>query len=179
MKRDIDHGRTRIALHFVLTFALFIGGCRRKSFSQTEPPTRATVWSEIQPLAARYRMDPAFIYALVAAESNFNPQARNGEARGLMQLKPSAWREVSREPYDSAVWEWRTNLEAGVDYLAWCRSYLHRKNRFSGPLLLAAYHYGIDYVEQRGFDLRQIPVPDNPVYRELWQGRLAPVALPK
>jgi soluble lytic murein transglycosylase-like protein len=185
MKRDgdgcgeIDDRRTRRVLHYVLAIALFAGGCSRNPASPPEPATRETVWAAIQPLAARYRMDPAFIYALVAAESNFNPRARQGEARGLMQLKPPAWREVSREPYESAVWDWRKNLEAGVDYLAWCRSYLHRKNRFSYPLLLAAFHYGIDYVEQHGFDSRQIPVPDNPVYRELWQGRLAPVALPK
>jgi len=152
--------------------------CDRRPAAPPDPATRETVWVALQPLAARYRLDPAFIYALVAAESNFDPAARNGDARGLLQLKPAAWREVNRAPYEPAVWDWRQNLATGVDYLAWCRSYLHQKGKFSYPVLLAAFHYGMDYVEQRGFALPRLDPPDNPVYRELWRGNLAPVAVP-
>ena len=133
----------------------------------------------IQPLAERYRMEPALVYALVAAESNFNPRARHGEARGLLQLKPGAWRAVSKQPYEPAVWDWRVSLEVGADYLAYSRSYLHKKTTFSYPLLLAVFHYGLDYVEERRFDVNRVPVPDHPIYRELWRGNLAPVAPPK
>ena len=142
-------------------------------------PTRAEIWAAIQPLAESYRMEPEFIYALVAAESNFDPRARNGDARGLLQLKSRAWRTVTKRPYEPAVWGWRVNLEVGVDYLALSRSYLHKKTTFSYPLLLAAFHYGLDYVEERGFDVRRVSVPDNPIYRELWRGNLTPVAPPK
>ncbi len=164
----------------VVAFALCLlaAGCGRPPALPVDPATRETVWAAIQPHAARYRLEPAFIYALVAAESDFNPRAHNGNACGLLQLKPAAWREVNRAPYEPAVWDWRQNLATGVDYLAWCRSYLHRKNRFSYPVLLAAFHYGMDYVEQRDFDLDRLPVPDSPVYRELWRGNLAPVAVP-
>jgi hypothetical protein len=55
------------------------------------PPTKGEIWAAIQPPAQLYRIDLAFIYALVAAESAFDPQARNGEAGGLLQLKPAAW----------------------------------------------------------------------------------------
>lgn len=157
--------------------AMLAFACSRKDAAH-DPATREAVWAAIKPLAERYRMDPAFIFALVAAESNFDPTARNGEARGLMQIKPAAWQTVSREPYEPAVWEWRKNLEAGVDYLAWCRSYLHRKEKFSYPVLLASFHYGIDYVEQRDFSLRRLAPPDNAIYRELWAGNLAPVPPP-
>lgn len=143
------------------------------------PPTRAEIWAAIQPLAERYRMEPAFIYALVAAESNFDARARSGDSRGLLQLKPRAWRAVSSLPYEPAVWNWRANLEAGVDYLAYSRSYLHKKTTFSYPLLLAAFHYGLDYVEDRKFDVSSLPVPDSRIYRELWRGNLAPVPVPK
>ena len=163
----------------VLVVLVFAPACARKPPVDPGPATRAAVWAAIQPHAARYRMEPGFIYALVAAESNFTPEARNGEARGLMQLKPVAWRQVSVLPYEPAVWDWRKNLETGVDYLAWCRSYLHRRDKFSYPLLLAAFHYGMDYVEQRDFDLRRIDPPDSAVYRELWQGNLSPVNPPK
>ncbi len=165
----------------IILIVLGFTACRRGSSPAdvAEPPaTRAEIWAAIRPMAERYRMDPAFIYALVAAESDFDPAARNGEARGLLQLKPAAWRTVSRVPYEPAVWHWRTSLEVGVDYLAYSRAYLHRKTTFSYPLLLAAFHYGLEYVEERNFNIRRIPIPDNPIYRELWAGNLSPVPPP-
>lgn len=158
---------------------LLATGCGRREAAAPDPATRETVWVAIQPLAERYRMDPAFIYALVTAESNFDPRARNGEARGLLQLKPGAWRVVSRDPYEPNVWSWRRNLAAGVDYLAWCRSYLHQKQKFSYPLLLAAFHYGMDAVEARDFDVDRLDPPPSAIYRELWRGNLTPVPPPK
>jgi soluble lytic murein transglycosylase-like protein len=163
----------------VLAGMLSVAGCGRQEPAAADPATRESVWVAIQPLAQRYRMDPAFVYALVAAESNFDPQARNGEARGLMQIKPGAWKTVRREPYEPAVWNWRKNLEAGVEYLAWCRSYLHQKEKFSYPLLLASFHYGLDHIEARDFNLRRLDPPDSAIYRELWAGNLAPVPPPK
>jgi soluble lytic murein transglycosylase-like protein len=163
----------------LVTGCLLLVACSRKEAAAPDPATRAAVWAAIQPLAERYRMDPAFIYALVAAESNFDPAARNGEARGLMQIKPGAWRTVSRESYEPGVWSWRQNLATGVDYLAWCRSDLHRRQKFSYPLLLASFHYGIDYVEARDFSLGRLDLPDNAIYRELWRGNLTPVPPPK
>lgn len=157
-------------------------GCSRTAppdeAAAAAPSTREEIFAAIEARAMRYRMEPSFIYALVAAESNFDPKARNGEARGLMQIKRAAWAAVSSEPYEPTVWQWRSNLEAGIDYLAYSRAYLHRKNHFSYPLLLAAFHYGLDYVEDRGFDLRRISVPDNAIYRQLWAGDLAPVPTP-
>lgn len=140
--------------------------------------TKADIWAAIQPQARRYEIDAAFIYALVAAESNFQPDARHGDARGLLQLKPAAWRTVSATPYEPGVWDWRANLEAGIDYLAYSRSYLHRKTTFSYPKLLAAFHYGLDYVEARNFDPARVAIPDNEIYRELWRGNLRPLAPP-
>lgn len=165
-----------------VTLALLLGGSacsRRASAPAPQAVPRAEVWAAIQPRAARYRLDPAFVYALVAAESNFDAHARHGDARGLLQLKPVAWRLVSAEPYEPAVWDWRKNLAAGIDYLAYARSYLHRENAFSYPLLLAAFHYGLDYVAARKFDAEKIPIPDNPIYRQLWAGNLAPVPAPR
>ena len=167
----------RCALLVVAMTMPFLFGCGRKE-AAPDPATRDTVWLAIQPLATRYRMDPAFIFALVAAESNFDPAARNGEARGLMQIKPVAWNTVNREPYEPTVWNWRKNLEVGVEYLAWCRSYLHKQGKFSYPLLLASFHYGIDHVEVRDFNLRRLDPPDSAIYRELWAGNLAPVRPP-
>lgn len=162
-----------------LAAMLVFAGCGRRDTPRAEQrPTREAVWAAIQAPAIRYRIDAAFIYALVAAESNFDPTARNGEARGLMQIKPAAWRAVSHEPYEPAVWDWRANLAVGIDYLAYSRSYLHRKTTFSYPKLLAAFHYGLDYLERRDFEVGDVPVPDNAIYRELWRGNLRPVEPP-
>jgi soluble lytic murein transglycosylase-like protein len=170
---------SKAAASCLLFGLLLAAGCGRQPAAAPDPATRKAVWAAIQPQAARSRIAPAFIYALVAAESNFDPRARSGEARGLLQLKPAAWREVNRTPYEPAVWDWRQNLATGVDYLGWCRSRLHQKGKFSYPLLLAAFHYGMDYVEQHGFDPDRLDAPDHPVYRELWRGNLAPVPPPK
>lgn len=158
----------------VLVVGLVVGCAPREA----PRPTRAEIWAAIQPQAERYKIDPAFIYALVAAESNFDPRARNGEARGLLQIKPGAWRTVSSELYEPAVWNWRTNLQVGIDYLAYSRSYLHEKTAFSYPKLLAAFHYGLDELERRNFDVSRVPIPDNEIYRALWRGNLAPVRPP-
>ena len=165
-----------------LLVVLVAAACARRDITTAPavigpPPTRAEIWAAIQEPAARYHFEPSFIYALVAAESNFDPRAVNGPARGLFQLKPRAWRTVSQRPFAEA-WDWRVNLAAGIDYLAWTRSTLHRHRAFSYPLLLAAFHHGLDYVEERGFDARRATVPDNAIYRELARGNLAPVPPP-
>lgn len=161
----------------VLPLLGLLAGCAPKPAPIVQP-TRAEVWAEAQAQAARYRLEPAFVYALVAAESNFDAAARNGEARGLLQIKPAAWRTVSKLPYEPNVWDWKENLRTGVEYLAWCRHTLHQRDRFSYPALLAAFHYGLDHMERRGFDPGDVAVPDNAVYRELWRGNLQPVPPP-
>jgi soluble lytic murein transglycosylase-like protein len=164
---------------FAMASVFACAGCGRSPSPTRTPVSREQVWQAIQPLAARYRMDPKFIYALVAAESNFDASAQNGDARGLLQLKEGAWQTVNTDPYEPGVWDWRRNLESGVDYLAWCRSYLHQKQNFSYPLLLASFHYGIDHVRERSFDLRRLDPPDSVIYRELWGGNFSPVSPPK
>jgi soluble lytic murein transglycosylase-like protein len=177
----VEKGRAMKAPLFFIALVLLSAGCRPKPAAvelALPPPTRLEIWNAIQPLAIRYQLEPAFIYALIEAESNFDPGARHGEARGLLQMKPRAWRTVSTAPYEPMVWDWRANLEAGIDYLAYSRSYLHKKTTFSYPLLLAAFHYGLDYVEDRSFDLDRISIPPNSIYRQLWAGNFSPVAPP-
>ncbi len=154
-----------------------LAGCGRRT-AAADPATRETVWAAIQPLAARHHIEPSFVYALVTAESNFDARAHHREARGLLQLKPGVWRKFSLEPYEPTVWDWRRNLETGVRYLGWCRSRLRAQEKFSYPLLAASFHYGIDAVLAADCDLDEFAAPDNPIYRELWRGHLAPVPPP-
>lgn len=130
-------------------------------------------------MATARRIDPLFVYALVRLESNFDPHARRGEARGLMQIKPRAWKAVSSRPYGTDVWDWRANLAVGIDDLASIKGALTAKGVFSYPLLWASYHYGLDYTEAHGFDMSRIPRPSEPISSRLWAGDVHPVSPPK
>ncbi len=162
---------------------LVLAGCSpRAADAPVDSPraiaARREIWDAIQPMASMRGIDPLFVYALVGLESNFDPHARRGEARGLMQIKPKAWMEVSDIPYEADVWDWRTNLSVGIARLASIKGFLSAKAVFSYPLLWAAYNYGTDYVEARGYDMSRIPRPSNPIARRLWSGEIHPVPPP-
>ena len=140
---------------------------------------RREIWAAVQPMATARRIDPLFVYALVKLESNFDPHAKRGEARGLLQIKPRAWKAVSRLPYATGVWDWRTNLAVGMDGLAAMKRALTEKGVFSYPLLWASYHYGLDYTEAHGFDMSRIPRPADPISYKLWAGEIHPIGPPK
>jgi soluble lytic murein transglycosylase-like protein len=137
------------------------------------------IWDEIQPIARENGVEPGFVFAIVQLESNFNPRAHNGDARGLMQIKPRTWRLVSGLDYDSAVWDPESNLRVGIASLASIKRSLETKRVFSYRLMWAAYHYGLDYVEERGFDMSRIPRPSDPISRALWEGDVHPVPTPQ
>jgi soluble lytic murein transglycosylase-like protein len=97
----------------------------------------------IEAAAARYRVDSDLITSVIAAESNFNPQAiSRRNARGLMQLLPqTAARLGVRNIFDP-----QQNIDAGTHYL---RDLLLRyKNDLA--LTLAAYNAGPQRVQQYG-----------------------------
>jgi len=140
---------------------------------------RREIWAAIQPLAESRGLDPQFVYALVRVESRFDPHAKSGENRGLLQIKPKAWRAVTGIPYETGVWDWRTNLAVGMDGLVGMKETLTGKGVFSYPLLWASYHYGIDYVAACGFDMSRIPRPADAISQRIWSGEIHPVAPPK
>jgi hypothetical protein len=130
-------------------------------------------------MASARGIDPLFVYAIVKLESNFDPHAKRGEARGLLQIKPRAWKAVSNLPYEAAVWEWRSNLTVGMDALAATKKALTEKGVFSYPMLWASYHYGLDYTAAHGFDMSRIPRPSDPISYKLWSGQVHPIGPPK
>lgn len=89
----------------------------------------------VQRLAPKYGVHPGLAYAVIRAESNFDPQAVSPKnAQGLMQLIPeTAARFKVRQPLDP-----EQNIRGGLAYLRWLLAY------FKGdvPLVVAAYNAG-------------------------------------
>ncbi len=83
-------------------------------------------------LAGEFKLDPRLVFALIRAESNFDPQAKSPKnAQGLMQLIPeTAERFAVRDILDPL-----DNLRGGMSYLRWLLSY------FKGDVVLALAGY--------------------------------------
>ena len=110
-----------------------------KRLIDTEQERR--VMGIVQRLAPLYGIHPGLAYAVIRAESNFNPLAVSGKnAQGLMQLIPAtAARFRVRKPLDP-----EENIRGGLSYLRWLLAY------FKGdvPLVVAAYNAGEGAVER-------------------------------
>ncbi|MHA7835893.1 MAG: lytic transglycosylase domain-containing protein [bacterium] len=108
----------------------------------TRGPSRQDYDRLIARLGRRHRVQPALVKAVIAAESNFEPEAlsRVG-AQGLMQLMPATARELGVEQPFGVV----ENIEGGVRYL---REMLDRYGDVHRAL--AAYNAGPTAVDRYG-----------------------------
>ena len=91
--------------------------------------------AQIDEVAARHRVPPRLVAAVIAVESEFNPRAvsRRG-AQGLMQLMPATAAHLDvQDSFDT-----RENIEGGVRHLR----VLMDRYRNDLPLVLAAYNAG-------------------------------------
>lgn len=126
------------------------GGVRVILEGKKERPRRPLVRREtdeydeiLREAAARYKIPVALARAVLAAESNFDPQAvSRAGAMGLMQLMP----QTAAEMYVSDVFDPRENIFGGVRYLRVLT------NLFDGDLVkvIAAYNAGPEAVRRAG-----------------------------
>ncbi len=122
-----------------------------------ELPADAAVHDLIDHAAAKYKVDPNLVHAVVKVESNYNHLAVSpAGAEGLMQLIPSTARRFGV----SNSFDARQNIDAGVRYLKYLQSVYGNNMR----LVLAAYNAGEGAVERyRG--IPRYPETMNYVYQ--------------
>jgi soluble lytic murein transglycosylase-like protein len=98
---------------------------------------------DINQAALRYGVDPAFVRAVIHAESHFNAQAVSKQgAQGLMQLMPATAKELGVKNSLSA----QQNIKGGVKHLA----RLLKKYNGDNKLASAAYNAGEGAVKRYG-----------------------------
>ncbi|MCJ8293867.1 MAG: lytic transglycosylase domain-containing protein [Colwellia sp.] len=99
--------------------------------------------NDINQAALKHGIDPAFVRAVIHAESHFNPQAISKQgAQGLMQLMPATARALGVKNSLSA----QQNINGGVKHLA----RLLRKYNGNNNLAAAAYNAGEGAVKRHG-----------------------------
>jgi soluble lytic murein transglycosylase-like protein len=97
----------------------------------------------IRTAAVKHKVPAAFVKSIVAAESNFDPNALSPKgAIGLMQLMPATAQEYGADP---AIPE--QNVDAGTQYLGWLlKRYGKHRNGLSRAI--AAYNAGPGAVDR-------------------------------
>lgn len=135
-----------------------------------------TEFSEyVEKYAEENNVDKYLVYAIIKAESNFNPEVTSGSgAKGLMQLMEETAIERSNVIYDEAVashdlYDPETNIALGCSYFA----YLLGLYDGNTVLALTAYNAGLGNVEQwikneiikpDGSDIENIPYKETNNY---------------
>ncbi len=108
---------------------------------RTPPQAPKPIVDLVNKLAPQFQLEPHLVLAIIAAESNFDPDAVSPKnAQGLMQLIPeTATRFNVRNPFDPAQ-----SIRGGMAYLRWLMAY------FEGDVTLvaAAYNAGEATVEK-------------------------------
>lgn len=107
--------------------------CQQYKTSGKTP--RAVIGDWVRLIAPEFGMDPDLVIAVIAAESNFNPDAMSRKkACGLMQLLPGTAKRFGVHD----IWNPIENIIGGTAYLHW----LMRHFRGDVELALAAYNAG-------------------------------------
>jgi membrane-bound lytic murein transglycosylase MltF len=133
-----------------LALALFAAGAVRVPTAAAQPRAPADRYDDTFRKASKRSFGPAFDWRLFKAqgmaESNLDPLARSWVgARGLMQLMPTTYREITSENADLAMIDSpERNIQAGIAYdrrlwLGWEKDSVADDRR---QFMLASYNAG-------------------------------------
>lgn len=129
----------------------------------------------VEHYAKEYEVDPLLIFAIIKAESNFEPEAKSkSEAKGLMQLMENTALEIAEQIEIETIEEQdlynpQINIQIGTYYF----SILLKQYHQNMGLALAAYNAGMGRVgewiqngviKEDGSDLENIPYQETNMY---------------
>lgn len=129
----------------------------------------------VEKYAKENKVDPYLVYAIIKAESNFNPDVTSqSNAIGLMQLLEETANERSNHIDDQTItkeelYDPETNIKLGTSYFA----YLSKYYKGNTVLALTAYNAGIgnvdNWIKQKiiksdGTDIENIPYKETNNY---------------
>jgi soluble lytic murein transglycosylase-like protein len=111
--------------------------------AQVPPPAAVSPKTLVTRAAERWHLPPAFLHAVVKAESGYRADAVSPKgAIGLMQLMPGTARVLGADPTDS-----EQNVDAGARYLSdLLRKYFH--DPYQVRKAVAAYNAGPGAVDR-------------------------------
>jgi len=99
------------------------------------------LWDTINSISEKYQMDPVFITAVIAIESNFSNVQGPGGVLGMMQILPSTAKSIAKllnlevpKDWNQLLTDYKLNITYGTAYL----SYLYKK---TGSLVKALESY--------------------------------------
>ncbi len=103
---------------------------RRGKLSTSNEFTES-LWNDILTFSKQYFLDPVFVTAVIAVESNFVNTKGPGGVIGYMQILPSTAKgiakllefETPKEGFETMLWNQKKNIQYGTAYL----SYLYKK----------------------------------------------------
>ena len=171
-KNQRKKGRNLIViLVIVILLALF---CQNPIKQQITKSVYKKEYSEyVTKYAEQYGVEENLIYALIKAESNFNPDAVSHQnAKGLMQLMQSTAEDLAKKSKinlnNENILEPEVNIQLGTQYIA---SLLNKYDCVE--VALAAYNAGSGNVDQwissgkikaDGSDIENIPYKETNTY---------------
>ena len=127
----------------VIKLACFACSPSSKINWNTTPLNLSAYEQQINTVAKTYALSPAFIRAIIHAESGFNPKALSSQgAQGLMQLMPGTAKELGV----GDAFDIDENIRGGTQYL----SQLLKEFNGNVRLTTAAYNAGPNAVKRFG-----------------------------
>ena len=129
--------------------AINTAGAADTAGRQTTAQTTMTYAQMFQEVAGRYDLNWRMLAAQAYIESSFDPLALGSHGDlGLMQIRPSTWREwapavTAADPFDSY-----SNVLVAAVYLDYLRTTLGKQGHTEREWILVAYNWGPDKVLQ-------------------------------
>ncbi len=169
VNRDGDPIRLRgwpVAIGLGVLFSVLIFGVFDVLRWKPRPVAAERVWEYVVAVTRDRSIDPMLVYHICWAESSLDAHARSTVARGIMQLTREAWTEGGVGAYRRAF-NWRRNIDTGVNYLELCRNVLPPEHRDDRRFLAAAYRFGPYSVRAGPSGPAGFPAVKNEIYRGL------------